>query len=174
MITMGVDASTTSTGYAIFDNKKLIAYGVIKPEGKEWRERIVAQAPKLAEIIEKYNPEKIYMEDVPLKKSNASALVILGAVQGFFYGLVAKYLIPIEFIKPSAWRSPIGLYDGTKEGTKRAELKHKSIMKANELFGLDLRWVSPSSKFNDDDISDAILLAYSQISSRKLKKSIDK
>lgn len=173
MIVLGLDASTTSTGWSVFQDRKLIGYGVIKPEGKDWRERMANQAPKIMEIIEKYSPNKIYMEDVPLKRANPTALMILGAVQGFFYGLVAKYSIPIEFIKPSAWRSPIGLYDGTKEGTKRPELKHKSILKANELFKLDLKWVSPNSKYNEDDISDAILLAYSQISSRKLK-SLDK
>ena len=62
MIVMGIDASTTSTGWAIFDDKELKAYGLIKPDGEDWRERIVNQAPQLVEIISKYKPEKIYME----------------------------------------------------------------------------------------------------------------
>ena len=163
MITMGIDPSTTSTGWSIFDDKELKAYGLIKPDGKDWRERIVNQAPKLIEIINKYHPEKIYMEDVPLKAQNPHVLVQLGAVQGFFYGVTASFDIPIEFLTPSQWRSPMGLFDGTREGTKRAEMKRKSVEKANELFGLNLVWKSACSIKNDDDIADAILVAYSQI-----------
>lgn len=171
MILLGLDASSSSTGWSVFDNKGLAAYGIIKPEGEDWRERLVNQGDKLKEIIEKYRPNKIIMEDVPLKSGNSKVLVILGAVQGFIYGIAASYNIPVEFILPSEWRSPLGLYDGTREGTKRKELKRKSIEKANELFGLNLVWVSPSSKFNQDDVSDAILLCYSYIKPRKFGKS---
>ena len=170
MIAMGVDASTKSTGYSIFKDKELIDYGVIKSESEDWRERIVNQAPALVKILTKYHPDKIYMEDVPLKAQNPKILVQLGAVQGFFYGLSATFEIPIVFIKPSNWRSPMGLFDGTREGTKRAEMKQKSIEKANELFGLDLVWKSPSSKFNEDDVADAILVAYSQIKIKHIGK----
>ncbi len=168
MISCGIDASTRSTGYSVFRDKELIDYGVIKPEGEDWRERMTNQGPKLIEILTKYHPDKIYMEDVPLKAQNPKVLVQLGAVQGFFYGLAASFDIPIVFLIPSEWRSPMGLFDGTRAGTKRAEMKRKSVEKANELFGLSLVWKSPSSKYNDDDIADSVLLAYSQIKVRHI------
>lgn len=171
MILLGLDASSSSTGWAVFDKKGLAAYGIIKPDGEDWRDRLVNQGSKIKEIIEKYHPEKIIMEDVPLKNGNSKVLVILGAVQGFIYGIAASYNIPVEFVLPSEWRSPLGLYDGTREGTKRKELKRKSIEKTNELFGLNLVWVSPSSTKNMDDIADAILLCYSKLKPRKFGKS---
>lgn len=170
MILLGLDASSSSTGWAVFDKKGLAAYGVIKPQGEDWRDRLVHQGSNLKNIIEKYHPDKIIMEDVPLKNGNSKVLVILGAVQGFIYGIAASYGIPVQFILPSEWRSPLGLYDGTREGTKRKELKRKSIEKANELFGLNLVWVSPSSSKNMDDIADAVLLCYSQLKPRKFGK----
>lgn len=170
MILMGIDASTTSTGWSIFEDSNLVAYGVIKPEGEDWRDRLVHQGPLLTEIIQKYSPKKIYMEDVPLKAGNSKVLVVLGAVQGFIYGIASALGVPVQFILPSEWRSPLGLYDGTREGTKRAELKRKSIDKANDLFGLDLVWVSPSSKKNQDDQADAILLCYSQVKKKRFGK----
>lgn len=170
MVVCGIDASTKSTGWSIFDGKELVAYGVIKPEGQDWRERIVNQAPKLIEILNKYHPDKIYMEDVPLKAQNPKVLVQLGAVQGFFYGVAASFDIPIEFLIPSQWRSPMGLFDGTRSGTKRAEMKRKSIEKANDLFGLNLVWKSACSIKNDDDIADAILIAYSQVKVKHIGK----
>jgi Holliday junction resolvasome RuvABC endonuclease subunit len=170
MIVMGIDASTSSTGWSIFEDDKLITYGVIKSKGEDWRERLIRQGPKLTEIIKKYNPEKIIIEDVPLKSSNSKILVILGAVQGFIYGIISAFEIPVQFVLPNEWRSPLCLYDGTREGTKRKELKKKSIEKANQLFGLNLNWVSPSSSKNDDDVSDAILIVYSQTKKRWIGK----
>lgn len=171
MTLLGLDASSSSTGWSVFDKRGLAAYGLIRPDGEDWRDRLVNQGDKLKEVIEKYHPDKIIMEDVPLKSGNSKVLVILGAVQGFIYGIAASYNIPVEFVLPSEWRSPLGLYDGTREGTKRKELKRKSVEKTNELFGLNLVWISPSSKFNQDDVSDAILLCYSQIKPRKFGKS---
>lgn len=162
-VLLAFDASTTSTGWSIWDKHGLAAYGVIKPEGEDWRDRLVHEGSKIKEIIEQYHPTRIVMEDVPLKNGNMKALVILGAVQGYFIGIASSYRIPIKFVLPSEWRSPIGLYDGTREGTKRKELKRKAIEMVNDLFGLNLVWVSPSSKKNEDDIAEAILLGYSQI-----------
>lgn len=169
MITMGIDASTTSTGWAIFDGSNLIGYGVIKPKSDNWRDRLIEQGPQLANIIQTYKPEKIFMEDVPLKGSNVKALVILGAVQGFIYGVISSFNIPVFFIVPSEWRSLLGLFDGTREGTHRDMLKKKAIDKANKLFSLNLLYKSPSSKFNEDDIAEAILLCYSQIKSKRFR-----
>lgn len=161
-IILGLDCSTTSTGWSIFDFKGLAAYGLIKPEGNDWRERLVHQAPNLKDIIEKYHPTKIIMEDVPLNnKGGLKILVVLGAVQGLVLGIASSYGVPIKLVTPNEWRSKVGLFDGDRNGTKREEMKQKSIELVNSEFGLDLKWFSKSSKFNQDDISDSILIAYS-------------
>ena len=171
MITIGIDASTKSTGWSVFEDNKLINYGVIKTDNDNWRDRLVYQAKELGELFDLYKPTKVYMEDVPLNlNGGAKVVVMLGAVQGMIYGVGASRDIEMVFIQPSAWRSPLGLYNGKRDGTKRAELKKKSVEKANELFGLDLEYKSPSSKYNCDDISDAILLCYSQVKSRAFGK----
>lgn len=171
MKTLGLDCSTTSSGWAVFDGDSLIAYGVIKPDGEDWRDRLAHQGTQLTKIIQKYKPQQIFCEDVPLKAGNSKVLVVLGAVQGFVISIASSFEIPVKFILPSEWRSPLGLFDGTREGTKRKELKKKSIEKANEIFGLNLLWVSSSSKKNEDDISDAILITYSQVKKRRFGKN---
>ena len=156
---MGIDASSSCTGVSVFIDNELVHYEAIKPEGNDWRDRLFHEGPALSQVIKKYRPNKIYMEDVPLKASGGlKTLVILGGVQGFIYGVAASNNVPIEFVSPTSWRSMIGLFDGTKEGKKREVLKQKAIEKANDYFGLNLRWVSPSSKKNEDDIAEAILI----------------
>lgn len=163
-VILGLDCSTTSTGWSVFDNKGLAAYGIIKPEGSDWRERLVKQAPKLRETIEKYKPTKIVMEDVPLNSQGGlKILVVLGAVQGLVLGVASSLSVPIKFVTPNEWRSKVGLFTGSRDDTKREEMKKRSIEMANQEFGLNLKWFSKSSKKNEDDISDAILIAYSQI-----------
>ena len=165
MVYCGIDASTTAVGWSIFNGTDLIDYGCFRPNGDDWRDRTQQIAPFIKQLLEKYHVDKVILEDVPLMgKRGNKTLVILGAVQGMLLGVTSSMNIPTEFILPSSWRSPIGLFDGTKAGTCRDEMKRKSIEKANERFGLELKWVSPCSKKNGDDIADAILVAYSQIS----------
>lgn len=172
MIVMGIDGSTTSSGWAIFESEgcKRIASGRIKPKGDDWRNRIEQEWPILSQVIQKYRPEKIYMEDVPMKDGKPTILK-LGAVQGVAICLAAQYGIEIHFLLPSEWRSGLGLFDGTRQGTKREILKRKAVETANQLFGLNLLWVKEKSKLNEDDEAEAILIAYSQIKPRKFGKT---
>ena len=171
MIIMGIDGSTTSSGWAIFESEECIriASGCIKTKGDNWREKIEYEWKLFSQIIEDYRPEKIYMEDVPMKDGKPTILK-LGAVQGMAICLAAQYNIEIQFLLPSEWRSGLDLFDGTRQGTHREILKKKAVETANKLFNLNLTWVKEKSKLNEDDQAEAILIAYSQIKSRKFGK----
>lgn len=157
--TMGIDASTTCTGIAIFKDEKLIYYTAIRPKGDNWRDRLFHEGPALSQIIQLYKPDIIYMEDVPLKASGGlKTLVILGGVQGFIYGIAASNGVPVHFVSPTVWRSKAKLFDGTIEGKKRDILKKRAIEMANEKFGLNLKWNGPNSIKTEDDIAESILI----------------
>lgn len=167
MVIMGIDGSTTSSGWAIFESSecKRLASGRIQFNDKNWRERIFKEWKVFDKIIQKYRPDKIYIEDVPMKDGKPTILK-LGSVQGMAICLASQYDIEIHFLLPSEWRSNLGLYDGTRQGTHREVLKKKAVETANKLFNLDLCWVKEKSKKNEDDEAEAILIAYSQIKSR--------
>lgn len=168
MIIMGIDGSTSSSGWAIFEreNCKRIDSGRIQPKGEDWREKIQQEWFIFSQIFEKYRPQKVYMEDVPMKDGKPTILK-LGAVQGMAICLAAQYGAEIQFLLPSEWRSGLNLYDGTRQGTHREVLKKGAVETANKLFGLDLLWVKEKSKKNEDDEAEALLIAYSQIKERK-------
>ena len=168
MVIMGIDGSTTSSGWAIFESNecKRLASGRIQFNDKDWRERIFKEWKVFDKIIQKYRPEKIYMEDVPMKDGK-STILKLGSVQGMALCLASQYDIEIQFLLPSEWRSSLELYDGTRQGTHREILKKKAVETANKLFGLDLLWVKEKSKKNEDDEAEALLIAYSQIRPKK-------
>ena len=171
MIVMGLDGSTTSSGWAIFESEgcKRIASGRIQPKGINWRDKIKQEWDMLNQLVETYNPQKIYMEDVPMKDGK-STILKLGAVQGMAICLASQYDVEIDFLLPNEWRSVLNLYDGTRQGTHREVLKRKAVETANKLFSLNLQWVKEKSKKNEDDEAEALLIAYSQIKPRKFGK----
>lgn len=171
MVVLGIDGSTSSSGWAVLESEgcKRIDSGRIQPKGENWRDRIEQEWIEFSQIFEKYRPQKIYAEDVPLKDGKPTILK-LGSVQGMMICLAAQYNAEIKFLPPDEWRSGMNLYDGTRQGTHRDVLKKKAVETANKLFGLDLKWVKEKSKKNEDDEAEAILIAYSQIKPRKFGK----
>ena len=171
MTIMGLDASTNCTGWSIFFNEKLLDYGKIVPlhKNEDWRERIVDIFLQLDILIQKFEPNKIIIEGVPLfSQKGKKTLVQLGAVRGSLLLLKKDYPnMEIEFIPVSTWRKNIGIFNGERKDLKREKLKENSIKLANTIFNLNLSFVSPSSAKNDDDISDAILIAASTIKKYK-------
>ena len=166
---LSIDASTKSTGWAIFDDERLIAYGIIKERNDDWRENVMAETMELAAIIREYHPQKVYAEDVPMKDGKLT-IAKLGAVQGMILSLCAGFRIKPIFLLPSTWRRELDMYDGTRAGLQRDVLKEKAVHMANEIFGLDLKWVKPKSTKNEDDIAEAILIGWAVIQSQNHKK----
>lgn len=159
---ISLDASTSCTGWAVFENERLIAYGKIKPHGDTWRDRLMDETMELAALFREYVPDVVVAEDVPLKDGKQT-IVKLGAVHGMILSLCAGFKLEPVFVLPSTWRHKLGMFDGTRAGMKRDAMKEKAVHMANELFGLDLQWVSPTSTKNDDDTAEAVLIGYSHV-----------
>ena len=161
---LGLDMSSNKSGYALFDDKKLITYGLWEPKDKmEWRDRVIYMGEQLDDFLKHNEVNQVYCEDVPLMMKNPQTLKMLSALQGVLMGVCVANNVKVTFISVSTWRSALGLFDKTQKGKERDEMKQKSIEMANKIFGLNLVYKSPSSKFNQEDEADAILVAYSQI-----------
>ena len=52
MIIIGIDASTTSSGWSVFQDKRLIAHGCVKPKSKDWRDRIMEESVFFMKLIQ--------------------------------------------------------------------------------------------------------------------------
>ena len=186
MYILGLDMSTQKTGYAIFENNKLIDYGcfeMLSTQEKDWRVRIKYMANQLGELMGQYEFSKVYIEDVPPIINNSQTVKTLGALQGIVLGVTGVYAVPIEFIPVETWKNKLNInlshskeYNRVKKDLKgnkkdleslkgkvKAYEKKMSIDLVNRYFGLELRWKSFGSKQNDDDIADAINIVASKI-----------
>lgn len=162
--------NTLSSGYSVFDSKKkLVDYGVWKQDKKVlWRDRCINMGNELSKLIDVCSPSLIYCEDTILNGElggNVQTVKMLSVLQGIVLGVSNVHGVEIKFLMPSAWRRDLGVYDGTREGTKRPMMKYKTIQVVNQIYGLELFYNLniPKSVKNQDDIGDAIGIAHSQL-----------
>lgn len=161
---MSIDASTQSTGWAIFDNQKLINYGCITSTKKNLIERIVYMAGEIDKILNQYpKVDKVIMEEVLPKNeayddgashhSNPKVFKPLMWLQAAInFNLYFKHnKMNVEFILPNSWRSKCGISTG--RGIHRDTLKAKDKTFVKEQFNIDV----------NDDIADAIGIGWSHV-----------
>ena len=112
MYILGLDMSTQKTGYAIFENNKLIDYGcfeMLSTQEKDWRVRIKYMANQLGKLMGQYEFDKVYIEDVPPIINNSQTVKTLGALQGIVLGVTGVYTVPIEFIPVETWKNKLNI-----------------------------------------------------------------
>lgn len=152
---LAIDASTKSSGWAIFDGIKLEQYGCIAASGTDLVKRISKMIVELDKILSSSEIEKIILEEVRPEEKGATnqtlkthkALMYLQAAIVFL--LHDRYpKIQLELLYPSEWRANCGIKTGS--GIKREDLKLADIAFVKAKFNIDV----------NDDIADAIGIGY--------------
>lgn len=143
---LALDASTTSTGWAIYDlqNYEFLESGSITPKGGEYRKNFLARAicmkDEIAKLKETYNITIVAIEDINVVVSQKGAKN-LAMADGIMLSNFTHDMI--NFVNVSTWRK---FYKFGKMTSK--EYKEFSMRLVLEKFGKDV----------DDNESDAILL----------------
>lgn len=144
MRVLGLDTSTTSTGYAVLDNDKLISYGTIKtPKKVDLIDKIIYIEEHIKQIIKAKKVEFIVIEDLAMTRSAATTK----ALSGLLYDLLVEFRkreILVVTARPSEWRKVCGI-----KGKKRDELKQSAIKFVKQRYKIDV----------NDDEADAIGIA---------------
>jgi Holliday junction resolvasome RuvABC endonuclease subunit len=141
---MGLDTSTTATGYAILDGNKIVKSGVIKPNKTlSSIERIIYIEKEINSLYDKYKPDFICIEEmVSFRNANAMRVLI-----GLIYHLVIEYTKKealVVLVRPSEWRKKAGI-----KGRVRSEYKENAILYIKEKY----------NKIVSDDEADSICIA---------------
>lgn len=157
--TLALDQASRTTGWAIYDNKTLIASGHFSiPANKIIQDRLKSFVIYLNDLIKKYHPEKIYYEGIQYQ-SNIETYKKLAYIQAMIIYFSGS--IPITELGPSHWRSVIKDKYGIKFGRSRAEQKQKAQEFVEQFF---------NKKVTEDE-ADAICLGYAGILEDEKTKS---
>ena len=151
MIILAIDASSKSSGWSVFEDGKLKEYGCITASSTDLIKRIQKMTNGFNEILQKYQIDKIILEEVRPDtgfNSNTNVWKALTWLQAAIAFLVHDNYpkTEIEYIYPSSWRSKIGIHTG--RGIKRETLKEADIRYVKENFNIDV----------NDDIADSICI----------------
>lgn len=133
MKTLALDASSTCTGWSVFEDGKYIASGFINlKKDKNSEHRLYEMAKEITDLISYFKPHKIILEDT-YSSPNISTLKTLANLAGAIKFYCYLHEIPVEMIMPSAWRKYLKIQE---KGAKRNELKNKALNLVNEQLGL--------------------------------------
>lgn len=162
-VLLTIDASTKSTGWAIFENTQLTNYGVITATSSNLYNRIDKMIIEIDKLVKQYQPTSIVIEEVlPTDvRNNNNVFKALIYLQGFICHTLDKHKIIPTFIVASHWRRLCGIKTGSS--IKRESLKPKDIAFVKKEYGIDV----------NDDIADAICIGYATLHEHDNKEDFD-
>ena len=133
---IALDQSTQLTGYAIFQDKDLIAHGVFSPSG-DYEHRIVKLRQWLLDKLEPLKPNvEVYFEDIQLQDLGGGSIGIttfkkLAHVQGALIVTCIEENIPYTIAPAATWRKTCGV-----KGRVRSEYKPAAQAHVLEKYGI--------------------------------------
>ena len=146
MVVLAFDQSTNKSGYSVYNNGKLIDYGLIdKHNIKNSYNRLVQMGLAISNKIAEIKPDAVVME-VVFDQKDRITLVVVARLQGMIMYACTMGNIPLHIFSPSSWRKLLGFKQGGN--VKRADLKQQAIDYVQNHFGLEL----------SEDVSEAVCI----------------
>ena len=152
---LSLDASTKSTGFAVFNETKLETYGCLTASSTDLVKRISKIITELEQVLSQNTIDKIILEEVRPEQGlqNLKTHKALMYLQAAIVFLVHERFntIEIEYVYPNEWRKACGIKTGS--GVRRETLKPK-----------DIQFVKDNYKITvNDDIADAIGIGHAYV-----------
>lgn len=110
MTILSLDASTKSTGFAVFKNGQLVDYGCITASSTDLFKRIHKMVEEIHNLIIKHSIEKMILEEVRPDEVGARSNLATHKALMFLQGAIAMMIhdnfqkITIDYLYPSEWR----------------------------------------------------------------------
>lgn len=145
---LSLDNALNHSGYAIFQNNKLIKYGVIDASKEQTAgQKFLYLYNSLQSILDTFDIVNIFFEDCQCQ-SNQQTYKILSEVQGVITLFCEQNNIGYKILSPSHWRKVLKDKYGMSWGRKRVEQKQTAIDFIQEHYKKEV----------DSDTADAICI----------------
>ena len=131
---LALDQASRISGYAVFENSKLITYGKIELEDEDVGLRLVVLRNKIKELISEYNIDYVAFEDIQMQTSvgsNVKTFKVLANVFGVILELLAETNMKYSIVSSNSWKSTLKI-----KGRKRQEQKQNAQKYVEETYGV--------------------------------------
>lgn len=161
MIYLSLDQSLRTTGWAIFEDKKLLKYGTFTiPSHHPIEQRLNRFIQELNELYRQYEFNELFFEDIQ-NQNNNETYKKLAYIQATIIIWCYNNCINFKILSSSHWRSILKEKYKISFGKKREEQKQKAIDFVQENFG----------EIVSSDEADAICLGFAEIQEKNILKS---
>ena len=120
---LALDQASRISGWAIFEDNKLIKYGKIDLKSDDdIGIRLFQLRDKVLKLIQENNIEKVILEDIYMdgqRVNNVQTFKILAEVFGVLYELCVELGIPVEAVLAGTWKSSLDIKGKTRPEQKR-------------------------------------------------------
>ncbi len=118
---LALDQASRTTGWAVFNDKELVAHGHFTIEDDDIGVRLQNIREKVCSLVNDYDINEIAFEDIQLQGNvvnNVQTFKILAEVFGIIYELATELQISNTAVLAGTWKSTLGI-----KGKQRAEQK---------------------------------------------------
>lgn len=158
MIVISLDQAMKTTGWCVFENKKIVDCGTFKViEKADIGQRLVEFMSKISDLYNKYHFDHLVFEDIQQQHGDVSTYKKLAYVQSAIYIWCYEHNINCTVYAPSSWRK----ITGGNYGKKRDEQKKVAIDNVLKWYNIEV----------DSDTADAICIGKAFFEEDKNKKS---
>ena len=158
MVVVGLDLSTTSTGFSVYQDGELINHGRFRSDKKNAFDRIDEIYHMVGDLFKAYDIDVVFVVDVPLSSAmNKRICELLLLLQGTIYSHCINNDCAFYQMEPSEWRRLAGV---KPEKPRREFQKKAAIELVNELHGLNFSWIDDKydKTTGDSDEAEGILI----------------
>lgn len=153
MIYLSLDQAMRTTGYSIFEDKRLVAYGSFTISGsKPIEQRLNDFFQNLNTLYRQFEFDEVFFEDIQ-NQNNNETYKKLAYVQATIMIWCYNNDIRFHILSPSHWRKILKDECGVSFGRKREEQKEAAIKFIKQTFDKDVT----------SDEADSIALGYAAL-----------
>lgn len=119
---LALDQSSRTTGYAIFEDQKLITQGTFTFTNNNPDLRLEQIRNKVISLIGEHQIDAVAIEDIQLESSvgnNVAVYKLLAEVIGVLVELFVELKINYEVIFPNTWRKQLSLWAPNRAACKK-------------------------------------------------------
>lgn len=148
---IGIDQASYNTGWSIYDNSELVAYGVFTTSKNESLLRIVDVCDWLNSMIDRWKPNLVGIEDIQYNPrgefgqgtGNHNTFKLLGQLMGAVMLTVARMKVEVASVNNKVWKAHCKI-----KGANRAQQKKSAQVRVKEWHDVMV----------EEDVSDAICI----------------
>ena len=120
---LALDQASRTSGWAVFEDGKLLKYGKVTADHSDVGDRLHFIRGRVNQLIDEYDIDEVVFEDIQLQENvanNVQTFKALAEVFGVLYELFVTLKMPRTAVLSTVWKSTLGIKGKDRPAQKKA------------------------------------------------------